>query len=47
MIKSCLGCCHELDSINAEPCFSCVRCNSQSFVDYYEERNDDNENRKQ
>jgi hypothetical protein len=41
MIKSCLGCKHESNKITAEPCFSCVRVNSQSFEDYYEERGDD------
>lgn len=50
MIKSCLGCKHELDNITAEPCFSCVRglnVLEQAVNDHYKERDDNNEDCKQ
>lgn len=41
--NSCYGCIHVDKTIVDEPCFSCVRCASDSFIDYYEERDKNNE----
>lgn len=45
--NSCYGCVHEDKSIVDEPCFSCVRYASDSFIDYYEERIEKNEDSNQ
>lgn len=48
MSDVCEGCKYEYTCFCAEACKECIRVNSQSFVDYYEEQEEEiNENSNQ